>query len=242
MQIFIGCSGFYYNHWRNLFYPAEIQKKDWLNFYSRYFNTVEINNTFYRMPSVSSVKHWHEVTPPGFIFSVKGYRYFTHLKRLVIDDDFKRYLNDFLHVAGSLREKSGPVLWQFPASFKANVSRLENFCNVLSNNFINVFEFRDTSWFSHDVYDILEKHDHTLCIISAPADVPGVIKNISRTAYVRFHGEGAWYRDNYSNEALSEWKNAIDNFTAETVYCYFNNDINGFAVNNARYLKSLYCL
>lgn len=242
MQRHIGCSGYYYNHWKGLFYPDNLPKNKWLIYYSQYFNTVEINNTFYRLPSESSVKNWYSITPQNFVFAIKGYRYFTHLKRLNVDEDLMRNFNDFMRLTDLFKEKTGPVLWQFPASFKANAPRLDNFCKILSTNLVHVFEFRDSSWYNPEIYDILEKYNSSICIISGPSGAPGVIKTISQTAYIRFHGEGAWYRDNYTKDDLEEWKRIIDSLPVRKVFAYFNNDIGGFAVNNARYLKSLYAL
>lgn len=172
MERYIGCSGYYYNHWKGLFYPEKLPKNKWLVYYSEHFNTVEINNTFYRMPGEGAVKNWYSITHGGFIFSVKGYRYFTHLRKLIIDDAFLRYLDRFLHLAGLLKEKTGPLLWQFPGSFKADPERLENFCKVLSTDFTHVFEFRHESWFNDDTFGILEKSGHSLCIVSGPGSVP----------------------------------------------------------------------
>lgn len=240
MEKFIGCSGYYYNHWKELFYPLDLPKKKWLIYYSEHFNTVELNNSFYRMPTESAVKNWYEITPADFMFSIKGYRYFTHLKRFIADSDFKNYLHEFLKLAGLLKEKTGPILWQLPGSFKSDPGRLSDFCKVLGNNFIHVFEFRDESWFNEEIYGILEKNGHSICIVSGPAHVPRIVKNTAPTAYIRFHGEGWWYRDNYSNELLQQWKNKLDEMQADRLYAYFNNDGNAYAVYNAKYLASLY--
>lgn len=240
MERHIGCSGYYYNHWKDVFYPAGLPKNKWLTYYSEHFNTVEINNTFYRMPSEKAVRNWYDITPPEFRFAVKGYRYFTHLKKLITDDDFRRYLDDFFQLAALLKEKTGPLLWQFPGSFREDLSRLENFCSLISRDFKHVFEFRHESWFNEQVYDILGKYGHGLCIVSGPASIPRIIRNTSDIAYIRFHGEGAWYRDNYSNESLHEWKEALDSLEVQTLYSYFNNDVNAFAIHNAKYLSSLY--
>ncbi len=240
MKTYIGCSGYYYNHWRGSFYPDELPKKDWLIHYSRYFNTVEINNTFYRMPRENAVKNWYSITPGNFRFSIKAYRYFTHLRKLIIDEAFRKNLKEFMHMAGLLKEKAGPILWQFPAGFKADLKRIENLNKILPKDFRHVFEFRSESWFTEPVYDILEKYKHSLCIISGPGNVPGIIKNTSPAAYIRFHGEGSWYRDNYSNESLQTWKVELEKINASELWAYFNNDANAYAVSNARYLASLY--
>lgn len=240
METYIGCSGYYYNHWKERFYPEGLSKKQWLVFYAEHFNTVEINNTFYRLPEEKSVKNWYSITPPQFVFSVKGYRYLTHIKKLIADDTSLEYLNKFEHLAGTLQEKAGPLLWQLPGNFTANIPRLEKFCSLLSAAFHHVFEFRHPSWFTEEVFGILEKYNHGLCIVSAPSSVPGIVRRTSSTGYIRFHGEGAWYRDNYSAESLQEWKKKLDNISAESLYAYFNNDVNAYAVNNAEYFSSLY--
>jgi uncharacterized protein YecE (DUF72 family) len=186
------------------------------------------------------VKNWYDITPAHFVFAVKGYRYITHTKKLITDEDLIRYLNDFQKLAGILREKTGPLLWQFPRSFKSNPDRLRNFCMELSRDFIHVFEFRDESWFNDEIYEILEKHGCSLCIVSGPSSVPRVIKVMHDTAYIRFHGEGSWYRDNYSNESLESWKKALDKTNASRLFAYFNNDMNAYAVSNGEYFASLY--
>src|SRR5690554_6158869 len=116
METFVGCSGYYYNHWKGVFYPGTLPKKEWLPFYAQHFNTVEINNTFYKMPEEKTIRKWYDITPPDFVFSLKGFRHITHLKRLSYDTELLDYLDQFLHTAAYLKEKSGPILWQFPAS------------------------------------------------------------------------------------------------------------------------------
>ncbi len=240
MEKYIGCSGYYYNHWKGLFYPEDLPKNKWLIYYAEHFNTVEINNTFYRMPEEKSVKNWYSVTPPDFMFSVKGYRFLTHRKKLNVDEAFTDNLDKFQHVAGLLKEKAGPLLWQLPGNFLVNIPKLEKFCSILSRNFSHVFEFRNETWFTDEVYNILKKYDHGLCIVSGPANVPKVVHLTSGTAYIRFHGEGSWYNDNYSNEALVAWKKKLENIRASQLYAYFNNDMNAYAVNNGKYFASLY--
>ena len=239
METFIGCSGYYYNHWKGLFYPATLPKKEWLNYYAQHFNTVEINNTFYKMPDEKSLKNWYDITPANFVFSLKGFRNITHLKKLTYDQVLLDDVNKFLHTAGYLKEKSGPILWQLPPSLKMDIPKLEKFCSLLSYDFQHVFEFRHVSWFTQEVYDVLEKYRHSLCIVSAPGKIPEVIKATSQTAYVRFHGKTSWYNDNYSHEALKSWKHELELLPAQRLYAFFNNT-NGNAVNNGLYLASLF--
>lgn len=240
MDVHVGCSGYYYNHWKGVFYPEGLPKKEWLQFYSQHFSTVEINNTFYRMPFKNAVNNWYSITPAGFVFAVKGYRYFTHLKRLIVDDDFREMMLQFLDTASLLKEKLGPLLWQFPGSFTANSERLRDFCKLIGREFSCVFEFRHQSWFTQEVFGILQEHRHALCLVSSPATVPNIFNSSSAFAYIRFHGEGAWYRHNYSNEALESWKRKLDGINSGILYAYFNNDVSGYAISNGKYFASLY--
>ena len=240
MEVFIGCSGYYYNHWKGLFYPPSLPKSQWLSFYAQHFSTVEINNTFYKMPGEKTIKNWYEISPQGFIFTLKGFRYITHLKRLNFDEDLIDYILQFQHIASLLREKSGPVLWQFPGSFKVDIEKLERFCSRLSHDFQHVFEFRDASWFTPPVYEVLEKYGHTLCIVSAPGKIPEVVIATADTAYVRFHGKDAWWDYNYSDQELQLWKQRLEQLPAKKLFIYFNNDTHAYAVNNGQYLASLF--
>lgn len=238
METFIGCSGYYYNHWKGPFYPATLPKKQWLSFYAQHFNTVEINNTFYKMPQEKTLRNWVELTPPDFVFSLKGFRNITHLKKLAYDATLLDDLNQFLHTAAALKDKSGPILWQLPPSLKMDIPKLEKFCSLLSHDFQHVFEFRDVSWWTQEVYDVLEKYRHCLCIVSAPGKIPEVIKATSETAYVRFHGKNSWYDDNYSDEDLNLWKQQLELLPVQKMYVFFNNDINVYSVYNGQYLAS----
>jgi uncharacterized protein YecE (DUF72 family) len=240
MEKFIGCSGYYYNHWIGLFYPEGLPRNKWLEFYADHFSTVEINNTFYKMPVEKTIRNWYERTPSNFVFSVKGYRYFTHLKKFNADEEFIGNLNTFHHLAGFLNEKCGPLLWQLPRNFPLNINKLKTFCSLLSREFNHVFEFRNESWFNDEVYDILRKHNCALCIISGPSTIPQVINTTSKFSYIRFHGEGSWYSDNYSDDSLRLWKDKLVSINAGAMYAYFNNDVNAYAINNALYLNSLF--
>ena len=240
MKTYIGCSGYYYNHWKGRFYPPTLSKKQWLVFYAQHFNTVEINNTFYKMPVEKTLQNWYDITPADFVFSLKGFRYITHQKKLSYDNDLLDYVDQFLRTASTLKEKSGPILWQFPGSFKMNIPKLEKFCTLLSHDFDHVFEFRDVSWFTLGVYEVLEKYRHSLCIVSAPGNIPEVFKATSPTAYVRFHGKFSWYNDLYNEQDLQWWKRELELLPAQKLYAFFNNDTNAYAINNGLFLASLF--
>jgi len=240
MEKFIGCSGYYYDHWKDIFYPQGVPKYKWLEFYANHFNTVEINNTFYRMPDEKTVKNWYVRTPAGFLFSVKGFRVITHMKKLSVDTMLLDSLHQFQHTVRFLKDKLGPLLWQLPGSFTMNIGKLEKFCAALSPEFQHVFEFRNASWFTQEVYEVLQKYNHGLCIVSSPGNVLEVVKTTSDVAYIRFHGKGSWYDDNYSNEDLQHWKQKLEHIEAAKLFAYFNNDIGGYAIGNAKYLRSLF--
>ncbi|GAA0894631.1 DUF72 domain-containing protein [Fulvivirga kasyanovii] len=232
----IGCSGFYYNDWAGKFYPEDLNKKKWLEYYAEKFDTVEINNSFYRMPKETTVQGWYDRTPKDFLFTLKGSRYVTHVKRL---KDPKESVAYFYHLADILKEKLGSILWQLPPSLKMDKERLTGFCKALSTDYKNVIEFRHTSWFNEEVYDILRKYKVAYCIISAPGDLPEDTVTTTDFAYIRFHGKTDWYDYNYSEEQLSHWKGQIEKLEAKEVFVYFNNDYNIRAVENGLLLKEL---
>lgn len=233
----IGCSGYYYNHWKNIFYPEGLAKNKWLPYYAQYFNTVEINSSFYHLPLDSSLNNWYNITPANFTFTLKGYRFITHMKKLNVDAELTELVNVFQRKAYLLKDKLACILWQLPGSVKADTNKLETFCRILDISIPQVFEFRHTSWFTPETLEILKNNNCTLCILSAPGNLPEILETTSNVAYIRFHGINGWYNDNYSNEQLDKWAEKIRSLQAEQLYAYFNNDFNGFAVNNGLYLS-----
>lgn len=241
-QVFIGTSGYNYDHWSNgVFYPEGLSQKEWLEYYSDHFDTVELNVTFYRLLKKKIFENWYKRTADDFVFVTKGSRYTTHLKKL---KDPRESSIKFFRRAAGLKEKLGAVLWQFPASFKLNKERLENFCEALegiefAKKNRHVFEFRNKEWFCKDVYDILEKHNHSLCIAHS-SKWPCVKKITTDFVYLRLHGEEL-YSSNYSDGELQKWSKKIKHWIDKDkdVYVYFNNDAKGYAVKNALQLKEI---
>lgn len=139
-----------------------------------------------------------------------------------------------------LKEKISCILWQLPGSQKADLKKLESFCKLLSKDFYNVFEFREKSWFNQDTLDILKNYNISFCMISSPGDNPGLIAATNKIAYIRFHGKGNWYADNYSDRELESWKEKLSSITARKIFVYFNNDANAYAVNNAITFERLF--
>lgn len=232
----IGTSGWMYDHWKGFFYPADLPKEKWLSFYQEHFDTVEINNTFYHLPKEETFKRWNKNSPGNFVFSVKASRFITHVKRLKDPQDPVKL---FLSRAKLLKKNLGPILFQLPPRFKANPGRLAEFLEVLSQEYTNVFEFRDPSWFSDEIYGLLRKGRASFCIYSMPEHkCPHQIT--SKIVYIRMHGGSSLYQSDYSKSELDTWTKEIEGFLKKKlkVYLYFNNDAKGFAIRNALYLKS----
>ncbi|MGQ9629877.1 MAG: DUF72 domain-containing protein [bacterium] len=229
----IGTSGWSYPHWRSTFYPEDIPQSRWLSHYTQHFDTVEINNSFYHLPSEAAVLSWRDDTPEGFLFAVKGSRYITHQKKL---RDVEAPLRNFLERMGKLGEKLGPILFQLPPNWKANAKRLDEFLSLLPMEYEFAVEFRDPSWFDEEVLNSLRGHRVGFCIhdlLDCPVEVT------SEIAYIRFHGWGATYGGCYPRTHLERWAERIVKFLAEgiEVYAYFNNDAFGYAVQNAKELE-----
>ncbi len=241
MENYIGCSGFYYSDWKSKFYPEDLPKKKWLEYYSEHFNTVEINNTFYKMPEKKDLDKWKTHTPPDFKFTLKANRYFTHQKKLHVDDDFKEQFHNFMELAHGMENKLGSVLWQLPGNLHKNLEKLNDFCGLLNKDNLHVIEFRHESWFDEDVYDLLTENKVALCVISAPGNLPEVSKATSKLAYLRLHGKKDWYRYHYSEKELKAWEERLKKLkNVNELFVYFNNDYNANAVENAKTLKSLF--
>ena len=237
MKIFIGCSGWNYKDWRGKFYPEKLAQKNWLEFYSSVFNTVEVNNTFYRFPRESSLLSWRETAPEEFNFTLKGSRYITHMKKL---NGVEQSVADFHDAANLLNDKLSCILWQLPPNLHRNDEKLIDFCKSLNPSDKNVIEFRHLSWYDPEVYEILSRFHISFCSISSP-DFPDDLICTSKIGYVRFHGEGKnWYDYYYSREQLEKWHRKIKESGVQEIYAYFNNDIGANAVKNAAELKNLF--
>jgi uncharacterized protein YecE (DUF72 family) len=236
MTIRIGTSGWVYMHWQGVFYPADLPQRDWFSFYARSFDTVEINNSFYRLPTVATFEAWRQQAPPEFLVAVKASRYLTHLKKL---NDPEVPLSRFFEHAGCLEQTLGPVLYQLPPHWRVNISRFEHFLGALPAGTTHVIEFRDQSWLTEEVFQLMERHGVAHCIHDMhPLQVP--YRVTARTVYIRFHGDMENYGD-YRPATLATWAERIEDWNRRNldVFAYFNNDIFGYAVKNALTLKSL---
>jgi uncharacterized protein YecE (DUF72 family) len=242
-MIFIGTSGYNYPHWWNgVFFPSDLPQRKWLEFYAQYFDTVELNVSFYRLPKKEVFDSWYKRTPKKFSFAVKGNRFITHIKRL---KDCREPLSLFFDHASPLKEKLGAVLWQLPPRFKFHEERLEQFCILLSTlprskPLRHAFEFRDESWHCQETFRILEEFDFAFCIAHG-SGLPLIEKVTSDFIYLRLHGGEVLYGSIYSDKELNRWIRKVEDWRAKrkAVFVYFNNDAYGFAVKNALTLKKM---
>jgi uncharacterized protein YecE (DUF72 family) len=238
-EVRIGCSGWNYPHWRERVYPKGLPPKRWLAYYATLFDTVEINNTFYRLPRVSAVHGWVERTPPGFVFAVKMSRYITHVRRLGgLEQGIPLFYSRIAPLARS--SKMGPVLWQLPPTFKRNDERLAAALAALPRG-RHCFEFRHPTWYDEEVYALLRRRGVALVMPDSPKYPFRELELTGDWTFVRFHHGTRGRRGNYSERELEEWAERIAGWRERgiDVYGYFNNDWEGFAVKNGLRLKEL---
>jgi uncharacterized protein YecE (DUF72 family) len=224
----VGTSGFHYPHWRGVFYPSELPAAEWLAFYSGRFDTVEINNTFYRLPAAETFEAWRREVPEGFCFALKFSRFGSHLKRL---KEPQESIGHFLGRARLLGPALGPILVQLPPRWSADPARLEAFLDAAPADLRWAFEFRDPSWLREELYGILARHGAALCLHDLIARNPR--RATAGWVYLRYHG--LRYPGGYSPQKLAAEAARIRCFLADgrDVYAYFNNDAGGYAVSNA---------
>jgi uncharacterized protein YecE (DUF72 family) len=239
-ELRIGCSGWNYAHWRHgVFYPERCPARLWLDYYARRFDTVEVNTTFYRLPTVKAVQGWVDGSPDGFAFSVKASRFLTHIKRLRdMRDGVARFLERLEPLIGS--PKLGPMLWQLPPTFRRDDDRLSEALTMLPPG-RHCFEFRHESWFREEIYDLLSDHGVALAIGDRP-EVHGFQEHVLTAdwTFVRFHAGTRGRDGNYSETELREWAERLATWRERgDVYAYFNNDWQGFAPRNAARLQKL---
>jgi len=243
----IGTSGFMYPHWKGHFYPSKLPHKDWFGYYTKQFDTVELNVSFYRLPKKETFEKWRKTAGKNFIFSIKGSRYITHLKRL---KDCQGAVGKFFEAASPLggltsrevrsQQVKNVILWQLPPRFKVNPERLEEFLRVLPKTWRHAFEFRSSTWLTVKIFELLRRYGAAIVF----QDFPGwpITKEITTDfVYLRFHGKTHLYTSDYSKKELEKWGRRIDKWMngGLDVYVYFNNDALGYAFQNAQVLKDL---
>jgi uncharacterized protein YecE (DUF72 family) len=248
-EVYIGTSGFSYPHWRDVFYPRALPQKDWFEYYVKYFDTVELNVSFYRLPKKETFANWRKragktCLPAGkFVFAIKGSRYITHVKRLKdCQDAVKRFFENAkaIRTQNAKRKTQNAILWQLPPRMKANSERLEEFLSILPAQWRHAFEFRHESWLSKEIFEAFKEYKAAIVFQDFP-DWPVTEEVTADFVYLRFHGKTHLYTSGYSKEELKKWSRKIDKWMNRglDVYAYFNNDALGYAVENAQTLKEL---
>ncbi|MBE0476100.1 MAG: DUF72 domain-containing protein [Coriobacteriia bacterium] len=239
-ELLIGTSGFVYPHWKGVFYPEGLSEARWLPYYAERFRTVELNVTYYNLPERETFGKWRRSVPEGFAFVVKGSRYITHMKRL---KDARAPVRELMSRASALGETLSCVLWQLPARSRANLERLQSFCDVLSaeaDGVRHAFEFRHESWFNDEVLQTLRRHGHAL-VVAHSTRWPGSREVTAGFTYLRFHGGAIEADSAYAEEELREWAAVARDRLGEglDVYAFFNNDAHGYAVRDAKRFRVL---
>jgi uncharacterized protein YecE (DUF72 family) len=236
-NVYIGTSGWSYKSWDKAFYPKEIPKSQQFEYYATQFPTVEINNTFYRLPTLNAVRGWRNKAPPGFVYAVKGSRFITHMKKLTnLDGAVKKYFDRIK----ALKEKTGVVLWQLPPFLGKDVGRLERFLKILPKGYRYAIEFRHPSWLDDEIFSVLRKHKAAHVSLSSNA-MPMNLTVTTDLLYIRFHGLVGGAAHDYTRKELGPWANHIrkNSKAGKTVYAYFNNDVNVRAPENAKMLMRM---
>ncbi len=234
-MVLLGTSGWTYDHWKGIFYPDSVPKKRWFEYFSTVFDTVELNASFYRIPTIKAVQGWEGRSPEYFRFAVKMSRLITHVRRL---KNCERELEWFFSVFEPLQHKIAAFLVQLPPSMKIDIGRLDEFIRKLPQKSKFAFEFRNTTWYNPETYALLKEHGQIFCI----HDMSGLATErivTSDTIYIRFHGYASVYGGDYHEELLRDWAAWIREQIRDgkSVYGYFNNDIGGFAVKNCLRLR-----
>jgi len=236
-KVYIGTSGWSYKHWMGTFYPKGTKQKDRFAYYRECFKTVELNSPFYHLPPRQTFEKWKEEVPADFTYAVKASRYITHMKKL---HDAGDSLGKFLDNALGLGQKLSIILFQLPPAWEINTERLGAFLKKLPKGNRYTFEFRNETWYTDEVYTLLEKHNCAFCIY----ELAGHLSPVKVTAdyvYVRLHGPGDKYQGSYTDAVLRQWAERCKDWAkaGKDVYVYFDNDQEGYAAFNAIRLKEL---
>ena len=233
----VGCSGWQYKHWRGDFYPADLPTSRWFEYYAARFDTVEINNTFYRLPEEATFGRWAQGAPTRFLFAVKASRFLTHMKKL---KDPEEPLERLFTRMRPLGRHLGPVLYQLPPGWKLDKLRLEHFLQVLPKGIRHVLEFREPSWYADDVLALLERYQVARCLHDMKGSATGM-ERVGPFVYVRFHGAGGTYSGAYPEDRLERWADWLHDQrrSGTAIYAYFNNDVGGHAPRDAVRLRRL---
>jgi len=251
-KVFIGTSGFSYPHWRGVFYPENLSQKNWFLYYTKHFDTVELNVSFYRLPKKEVFEGWRKKAGEEFVFAVKGWRMISHIKKLKnCQGEVERFFeatnglksqmsnvkpqNQILNLKSENVKSKDIILWQLPPSLKLDGERLKNFLAILPKNWRYAFEFRHPSWGRKETWEVLRKYRAAVVFQDFP-QWPIFEEITADFVYLRFHGKESLYSSCYTKKELAEWAEKIKNWQKKglDVYAYFNNDAMGYAVENAK--------
>lgn len=236
MQYFIGCSGFYNNDWKGNFYPDTLPRKDWLHFYAQHFNSIEINSSFYRDPSLKSLQNWYQQTPDNFLFSLKAPRVITHYKHF---SGTEQQLSTFYkHAQQGLKEKLGCILFQLPPSLQYSPGHLQSIIHAVDGSFRNAVEFRHISWWQQEVFEQLAARQIIFCGIDHPSTLSITPISNAGWIYYRFHGNPVLYKSLYSADKLKTVVSAVRQ-EKKNAFIFFNNTWGNAALHNARAMQQL---
>ena len=234
-RTYIGCSGWYYWHWKGHFYPADTPSNQMFEIYQSNFKTVELNAPFYSWPTIAAVKTWLRQAAPDFVYTVKVCELITHVKRF---EGTETLVEDFGYIADLLGQQMGCFLFQLPPSIRYSAETLHRILSQLDPSRRNVVEFRHKSWWNEDVFEAFRAARAIFCSCSGPR-LPDELVRTADDIYVRFHGTKHWYRHDYSDEELLVWADRIRASGAQTAWVYFNNDRDGYSIKNAKRLAHL---
>ncbi len=234
-RIYIGCSGWYYWHWKGKFYPTDTPSNQWFQIYQANFQTVELNAPFYSWPTIAAVKTWLRQAKRSFVYTIKVCELITHVKRFQKTADL---IEDFGYIADLLGPQMGCFLFQLPPSVRYEPEMLQLILSQLDTRSRNVVEFRHKSWWNDDVFAAFKAAGAIFCSCSGPR-LPDELVRTADDVYVRFHGIKQWYRHDYSDAELLVWANRVQKSGAKTTWIYFNNDRDGYAIKNAKRLAQI---
>ena len=235
VSIRIGTSGWTYKHWQGIFYPVKWPKSRWLEYYSKHFDTVELNAAFYRLPNLTTFENWKARTPDDFLWSVKASKFITHTKRLRDPAD---PLDRLYGATAGLGERLGAILFQLPPNLAFDEKVFRGFCETLDPQVRHVLEIRHPSWINDQVFGILNRFNVAFCTADTAGRYPFCEALTADFAYVRLHGSQKLYVSDYSEEELQTWAEKVGTWKRDT-FIYFDNAFEGYAVNNARRLKEI---
>jgi uncharacterized protein YecE (DUF72 family) len=261
MKIYIGTSGWQYYHWKGKFYPEDLSSKDFLKFYSKYFNTVEVNTSFYHFTKKSTFEKWEKAVNKNFLFSIKLHRLFTHFRKLKLNKDDKRILKETIESYKVLGKNLGPILIQLPPSLKKDLKVLEKFLKCFnypnrkpnkksfgpdsgkkfgrhSGNIKLAIEFRHKSWLDKETYNFLKKKKIAFVISDSPRWSTDIVKTTD-FVYIRFHGKPKLFSSKYEKEELQRYSREIKKLKPKILFAYFNNDAEGYAIEDALEFKKI---